>query len=339
MDDVLKNLSKERKAELFQKHRLPMDFGPWHQEWKIPSRRARFQALLAEASEPRLSPSSNRLHGQMARQCVAQRPIVQKNHRGEPGSFPGSHPDIERSSRDVVVNGSMGVAVSTYFGPDTSERRHSIFVASIYSLLASEFPGKVVVVDDGSTTHRHLVEFENNPQLRIVYRRVNGGVSRCKNTGIKTLSGCDHLFLADDDMLYNGRWWEPYIIANVKTGIGHFSFRPPSAEFPWDNTDSESVDTTNGVPLRRVKQSNGCLQYFSKSAIAKLGGFKVLPYRFGFEHLDMEERAVRAGVSPPSCACAHRRRHRPAPSSSRPSWVRGAGSTCYCRGSRVPPRP
>jgi GT2 family glycosyltransferase len=141
------------------------------------------------------------------------------------------------------------------------------------------------------------MKIANIPQIQIIYKRENGGISRCKNTGIRQLAGCDCLFLADDDLIYNGKWWEIYTWACEKTKISHFAFRATKEEFPFGRYP-EDADEKNGVALRKVPQPNGCFLFFHRSAIDLVGGFKVMPYKFGFEHLNMTERLIKAGAIP-----------------------------------------
>jgi hypothetical protein len=37
---------------------------------------------------------------------------------------------------------------------------------------------------------------------------------------------------------------------------------------------------------------------FTRQALDRVGGFKILPHRYGFEHINWTYRAVRAGLAP-----------------------------------------
>lgn len=197
----------------------------------------------------------------------------------------------------------LGIAVSTYFGPDTHPDRLEICRTSIYTLLASEFPGKIVIVDDGSTTIEHLREFVNNPAITVVYKRNNRGVACSKNTGLRLLSDCDYVFLADDDMIYNGAWWSGYVEAHQKTGIGYFAFMPTKEEYPQYGWDGQAANC-EGVVLKKLQTVSGCLVSVATDAVRMVGGFKALPYRFGYEHLNFALRMVGAGRAPFYCDVA-----------------------------------
>ncbi|MFH1739634.1 MAG: glycosyltransferase family A protein [bacterium] len=200
--------------------------------------------------------------------------------------------------------GKMGIAISTYFGPGTSTGRLEIFMTSIYSLLASEFPGKIIVVDDGSTSKIHLQKIANNPRIKIIYKTENGGVAKCKNTGLKNLLDCDYLFLADDDMIYNGEWWTPYISTYAKTGFRHLLFRPTIKEFPFSRHLSEEFVEHDGFPVKRMRHVNGCLFFITRDIIDMVGGFKILPNKFGFEHINFSDRVKVAANLPFYCDAA-----------------------------------
>jgi glycosyltransferase involved in cell wall biosynthesis len=257
---------------------LPDNFSPNHADWCIPSKRNKYNLAVQEYNALGIS-NDGMPHGNI---ILPIRPEVQSSY--SLGSV-------------KLSQATIGIAISTYFGLDTSIGRKEIFFASIYSLLASKFPGKIVIVDDGSITNKHLMEIADIKGIQIIYKHTNTGVSRTKNTGINALAGCEYLFLADDDLIYNGKWWEIYIDAYQKTKISHFAFRPPKEEFPWGRFP-EDADARNGIALRRVPHPNGCMLFFHRSVIDMVGGFKVLPNKFGFEHLNMTERILKAAKIP-----------------------------------------
>jgi 2-polyprenyl-3-methyl-5-hydroxy-6-metoxy-1,4-benzoquinol methylase len=190
-----------------------------------------------------------------------------------------------------------GIAISVYFGQDTHPNRLNIFLASIHTLLASGFDGKIVIVDDASPTSDHLHKlYDVTDRIQYIKRTENVGIAECKNECIKALSDCDCIFLADDDMLYNGKWWELYINASEKTGIEHFSFYVPQ---PY-HKPFEIIDY-KGVKLTKYDELNGCLLFFTQKSIKTVGMFKHNDNKHFLEHPMHTQRCVDNGLIPFYC--------------------------------------
>lgn len=191
-----------------------------------------------------------------------------------------------------------GIAISTYFGKDTSPKRINIFLASIYSLLSSEFDGKIIIVDDCSQTNEHL-KFIPTEKIQVIKRNTNNGLGRCKNTCIKNLLDCEYLFIADDDNIYNGRWWELYINACIDTGIPHFSlYTKQPYHLPITTT------TIKNTVIKNHRELNGNFLFMTNKLIAEIGGFKIMPYKYGFEHTNFTERCLKCRKIPFFCDVA-----------------------------------
>jgi len=176
-----------------------------------------------------------------------------------------------------------GLAISTYFCEHTPSERFNIFRSSIESLLISGYDSTIVIVDDGSTTQKHLEGLDS----RIgVVRRDHGGVARTKNTCIKELlaRNVDVGFLADDDICYGGGWHVRYSDAVVKTGLDHFSFF-------LENTPCEFQEL-GGLTIRKTPSVNGCFLTFTKKLVDLIGFFKILPHDYGHEHSNFSLRAA-----------------------------------------------
>jgi 2-polyprenyl-3-methyl-5-hydroxy-6-metoxy-1,4-benzoquinol methylase len=192
----------------------------------------------------------------------------------------------------------IGIAISTYFGSDTHPARLNIFLASIHSLLASGFDGKIVVVDDASPTDEHLNRLYGiTDRIKYIKRTQNTEIAHCKNECIKALSDCDYLFLSDDDMLYNGNWWEPYISASKKTGIEHFCYYVPQLH----HIPPAKVEVYRGVKLTRYTELNGCLMFMTRRVINEIGMFKDAGKKYWLEHPQYTQRCVAAGKMPFYC--------------------------------------
>lgn len=199
-----------------------------------------------------------------------------------------------------------GVAISTYIDKKARPNRPVIFLASIHSLLASGFDGKIVIVDDASPDNEHLGRlYGMTDRIQYIKRKENAGIAQCKNDGIRALADCDYLFLADDDMLYNGNWWQLYIDASQKTGIGHFCYYVPQV---YHYPRAETVDY-RGAVLTRYRELNGCLMFMTRDVISSVGLFRDSPQKHYLEHPSYSMRCLSAGKWPFFCDVQGSRDH------------------------------
>lgn len=181
-----------------------------------------------------------------------------------------------------------GIAISTYFPIQCSSERLSIFRTSIQSLLSSEFPGKIFIVDDGSGVMDHIdilkaEDFEN--RIKIIYKPENSGVAKTKNTCIKLLlnNDCQVGFLADDDLKYSTGWQDIYAHSMAETRIPHFSLFVDKGE---------EIVEYNGHRVKKTPHVNGCFLTFTKKLIDSIGYFRILPYKYGHEHSNFTIRST-----------------------------------------------
>lgn len=179
-----------------------------------------------------------------------------------------------------------GIAISTYFPKNYNEERLNIFSRSITSLLESDFPGKIFVIDDGSGGLDHidlLKAKDHEKRIKVILKPENTGVAKTKNTSIKTLldHDCPIGFLADDDLHYQKGWAEHYVDSMKKASIPHFSL--------FIEGGAETVER-NGHLIRKTPHVNGCFLTFTKNLIERVGYFRVLPYKYGHEHSNFSIR-------------------------------------------------
>jgi glycosyltransferase involved in cell wall biosynthesis len=183
-----------------------------------------------------------------------------------------------------------GIAITTYFREDTAKERFSIFRTSIESLLATEYPGNIFLVDDGSEIldHIRLLGGINGGYRIKMIGRPHGGIARAKNTCIKALlaDGVDVGYLADDDMLYKDPVWHTvYSEAVVSTGMAHLCF--------YHNNKPCELVNIKGHVLRQTPEVNGSFFTITLGLIQKIGYMKILPHDYGHEHSNFSFRADR----------------------------------------------
>lgn len=186
----------------------------------------------------------------------------------------------------------MAMAISTYIRPgDMLEARLAVFKQCISSFVASEFPGVLYVVDDGSTIKDHLAWARelNDPRIVIHEKAENGGIAKAKNTCIRLClenPEVDYFFLSDDDVEFKtAHWYDCYMKAVQATNIPHFSL----ALAPFARKDS-TMTIVNNYPILSTPIVNGCFLTGTRQLIQEVGYFKVLPYKYGHEHSNFSTR-------------------------------------------------
>lgn len=150
----------------------------------------------------------------------------------------------------------IGVAVSTHRRPDT--------LAASLSQWAHKMPDALVVVHD-----------------------IHGeGIARTKNRSLSILmdSGCDSLFLADDDIHpLVDNWWEPFVEDPL-----------PHLMHCWGrnrliNDDEHYATWTH---------PRGVLLYVERHVVERVGGMRTEFGRWGGEHVEWSRRIHDTGFTP-----------------------------------------
>lgn len=198
---------------------------------------------------------------------------------------------------------NYSISISTYFTDKILQRgRLEIFKKSINSLLDSGFEGKIFIVDDGSQNKSHLdyINSLKNNNIFLILKNENVGLSRVKNTGIKSIleSGSLYGFLADDDILYKPNWFYPYLDVMENTNVKHLAFFNESwtPDIPVNKNKTVIKFDKYNFNLYNVVQ--GGLLTFTKDMIDTIGYYKVLPYKIGHEHSNFSNRAILGGFTP-----------------------------------------
>ncbi len=177
---------------------------------------------------------------------------------------------------------------------------------AITSLEQTSYRGPVIIVDDGSSCEQHLRFLDGlatSGRYEVVRRPENGGISRAKNTCLRLLaeSRAEIGFLAEDDIIFREGWDEAYITAMQRSGIQHFSW--------YVQNPSDQIVACNGALVSASSGLLGLLLTMTREVLAKVGGFKILPHRYGYEHIQWTYRNVLAGLAPFPCDIAESHRY------------------------------
>jgi hypothetical protein len=218
--------------------------------------------------------------------------------KGEGRPWPNFH---LHNKIPILKGGKHAIFISTYCPANFKDKITQRLPETLRTLRASAYPGDIWIVDDGSTHPLHLKLLDSlPPNIRVIRHKERGGISRAKNSGILKFRemGYSFGFLSDDDNHFDFGWWETYIHNYEMTGLQHLC---------WGfGKETKTRLTELGYPpkfsmIGKNTILSGILMTITQEIIQKVGGFKVLPSPWGFEHLDYTDRIVKAGIIPFGC--------------------------------------
>ena len=195
----------------------------------------------------------------------------------------------------------LGIAISTYSNENTSLDRYSIIDKSLESLnnylKNTSLKIYTIIIVDGPVPKKHL-EILNKYNFNIYFRKINGGVACAKNTSIKKLleNKIDIGILLDDDVSYYTDCFEKYVESMIKCNLHHMLYcqmdetiRPKNQ---WKKHQYYKVKINNHYVMRHRGRGVGCLLTFTPELIDKIGYFKVMSGKYGYEHINFTYRAI-----------------------------------------------
>lgn len=202
-----------------------------------------------------------------------------------------------------ISNIRHSILISTYVSSKSHENSIKRLPETIKTLISSGYPGDIWIVDDGSDNINHLDNLKWLSLLnrvRIIYHKHRYGISSVKNTCLQIIRDhhYDFSFLSDDDNQFNTGWWDEYIRAYLYTGIEHFSWSFPDLTRRNMTSLGYSKIYSN---IDRIEKTAGILLTVTQNIIKKVGGFKILPAYWGYEHLDWTDRIVKSNIVPFIC--------------------------------------
>ena len=204
----------------------------------------------------------------------------------------------------------IGIAISTFSNLKTDEKRYEIIEKSLTSLYEivknTKLDVYVVVVVDGKVPEIHekiLKKFN----FDIFIRPENGGVAKTKNSSIRLLldKNIDIGFLADDDVLYKESCLEKYCEVILKGKIHHIGFCQMHPlvhpENEWKKMGYIKVNFNGQNIMKHSGGGVGCWLSFTPELIKKIGYFKVMEGKYGYEHINFTYRCIHHKMIPHGC--------------------------------------
>jgi len=144
---------------------------------------------------------------------------------------------------------------------------------------------KLVIVDDASV----------KPVPNADYRfNTNVGIAAAKNKCLELLclAGCEHIFLFDSDTYpIANNWWVPYIESkepHLNYIFVNFSDKP---------TLNDTKEIYRDGEIIAYDHPRGCMLYYHRSALDKVGGMDAIFGKWGYEHPSHSDRIFMAGMT------------------------------------------
>jgi len=143
----------------------------------------------------------------------------------------------------------------------------------------------IVVVDDASRT----------PVPEATFRfDTNVGIARAKNKCLELLylAGCEHIILLDDDTHpLVEEWYKPYIECSEPHLMYIFE------NFATAKTLNDTSKVYENEEIIAYDHPRGCMLYFHRSVLDKVGGMDTVFTKWGFEHGNLSDRIFMAGLT------------------------------------------
>ena len=194
---------------------------------------------------------------------------------------------VGQSDHRMVSMDKISIAISTRNRPSTFKKVvHEILKKTPIDVM------NFFTVDDAS----------DYPYSDADYRfKERAGISAVKNKCLQLCyeSDADHFFLFDDDTYpISDNWWIPY----VKSKQQHLSYTfGPGMVICSDIVTSfrlsgDHVRCTTEYHTKSHIVPNGCMTYFTRECIDKVGGFDT-NYPNKYEHTDLSRRIFNSGIT------------------------------------------
>lgn len=169
----------------------------------------------------------------------------------------------------------IGVGVCTYNRP-----KHLVLWLEQVRKYTNENEIKIYIAEDMATDSIGVRERKG-----IAYR---------KNECLRVLKDCDYIFLFDDDCFPIKEGWAEFFI-NQAQEQKHFIYLRDTPTIKKIKTYVHSV-----VPYRIDEYNNcsGCMMFFTKEVIEKVGAYNPKYGFYGWEHAGYSNRIHKAGLTP-----------------------------------------
>ena len=167
----------------------------------------------------------------------------------------------------------------------TTHNRGTVFRTALEAIRKYAPSGAaIVIIDDAS----------DEPVEEATYRfETNAGIARSKNKCLELLveRGCKHLFLFDDDCWPVADDWERPYIDSAEPHLMYMFTDTPRGRL------SDSIEIYRDARIKAYSHPRGCMLYFDRAVLERVGGYDTRYGRWGYEHVDISNRIYNAGLT------------------------------------------
>jgi glycosyltransferase involved in cell wall biosynthesis len=185
----------------------------------------------------------------------------------------------------MVQGKKIGIAISSYICTMECLRILKSCLASL--LQTSTLIDKIILIDDCSTLTEtfDLYDQLKNNRLTIIRNSINKGISSVKNQSLLFLKDYDIIILSDCDNYFYKNWDFFYIHNFLRTNIKNVN---NSNIFNTDNPIKKY--TINDIEIGVHQKFQGNFIVIDKDILDNVGGFPLLPEKYGLEHYNWQTR-------------------------------------------------
>lgn len=180
----------------------------------------------------------------------------------------------------------VGICISNYVFDEKSLDSIKRCVQSI--LLNSSYVDTIYITDDSSP---YLPVFEYYESLReenkvhIIRNHKNRGIASMKNLGLRLLSDFDYIILVDNDVFFKKGWDDFYL-----NGLETTQLESVHLSNIFNDNLPYKVEKIGNYQINYHTKYQGVFMCITKNAYKKVGGFPLLPERYGAEHYNWQVR-------------------------------------------------
>tara|TARA_R110000744_G_scaffold5927_4_gene20969 strand:- start:4909 stop:5694 length:786 start_codon:yes stop_codon:yes gene_type:complete len=172
------------------------------------------------------------------------------------------------------------------------------FLKKCIQSIKKDWYDELVIVNDG--TKPLDVEYTD-----VINNTTNLGVCKSKNILLKHLlgSGCEYIFIVEDDMVFKDNAFKAYINAYLKTGIHHmmFGYHGPAnkAGISKGKPKPRKVIDYGDLKIALNQHCVGAVCFYTKESLSTCGLLDEEFDKNNFEHVEHSYRLAKAGYSTP----------------------------------------
>ena len=185
---------------------------------------------------------------------------------------------------------SVGIGIITCDRPD--------FFKKCRESIREEWYDRMVVINDGKGP---LFD----ARAPIIQTTGKEGVGRAKNRALKHLldDECEHIFLVEDDVVFNKNVFQAYIDTSKKTKVKHFNYCLHGQDNKINNKPNpRKIIDIKGTKVSLYFNIYGACSYYHRSVLEDIGLFDE-KYINAMEHVDHTMHAITENYHPPCRWC------------------------------------